>query len=385
MRHRRQIILVVLSIPVLAWFLILALNWHSRLYRVTVLPKFKHRVVTPCAINDHGQIVGSYEGRFLLWERDTGWRDLGESLEYLAINNRGQIAGTLYNQPYEPGRHFQAFLWDPNDGLTMLGTMGSSDSWAHGLNNLGQVVGLLWNNEDGRLSGEGERSGFIWSKAHGMRALRMADGSPMAEWNASGMSINDAGQIVGCCHRTTHESDFWQHCLWRLTDDGLVLESVLPANVSRSPNNHGYVIGWQGKPGGRQRYAFLWHQDRGIEWLFPLEDPAPRGIVIGNLTSGLASVGPMNDSNQVAVWGVVHSSWLERLTGKHFGPSRESFLWTRGKGQVFLDAYVLDAKGEYFVIHDINNTGSIIGIVDSKAGGARRAVLLEPIRGRWHK
>ncbi len=121
-----------------------------------------------------------------------------------------------------------------------------------------------------------------------------------------------------------------------------------------------------------------------MEWLFPLDDPMPSGIALnwGNAI-GMAHVAAMNDANQIAVCGVAHSGRLERLTKRHFGPYLESFVWTRERGRVFLDGYVLDQRGEFFHIADLNNHGCIIGTVNWKTGDIRRAVLLEPIRERW--
>ncbi len=97
----------------------------------------------------------------------------------------------------------------------------------------------------------------------------------------------------------------------------------------------------------------------------------------------MARVSALNDANQVAVCEEVHSGWLERLIGRRFRPYKESFIWTRERGRVFLDGYVLDQRGEYFRIADLNNRGCIIGTVNWRTGDTRRAVLLEPIPERW--
>jgi hypothetical protein len=93
----------------------------------------------------------------------------------------------------------------------------------------------------------------------------------------------------------------------------------------------------------------------------------------------------LNDANQVVASDEVPPGWLHRLTGRSFRHSRESFLWTRARGRVFLDGYVLDREGEYFHAIDLNNRGCIIGTVNWKTGEVRRAVLLEPIPERWER
>lgn len=338
---------------------------HSRLYTVTVLPKFRLRVVTPCSINDHGQIVGFCEGRFLLWERDSGWRELGRASVHLHINNAGQIAGTVEDPNHlrqaslwdpktgrtidDPNYSSQAFLWDPNEGLIVLG---NGTSTAQALNNRGQVVGRCWNIPGGPRV-------FLWSKTQGMNAVNSLDGSPQA--------MNDAGQIIACRgERMPPQPVFWEP-----VEDGSVAETLLPSGAFCDLNNHGCVLGSAFNFDERKHYAFTWHQDRGVEWLFPLENQMARVVAL-------------NDANMVAVCEEVHSSWLERLTGRRFGPYKESFVWTHERGRVFLDGYVLTRKGEHFDIHGLNNGGSIIGTVglEGRSEG-QRAVLLESMPERW--
>jgi probable HAF family extracellular repeat protein len=97
------------------------------------------------AINDPGQIVGyrtaSNVGPRIafLWE-DGVMADLGEGIMPLAINNLGQVVG--YRWVTGATRH--AFLWE--DGvMTDLGTLGSGNSFAYAINNLGQIAGTADN------------------------------------------------------------------------------------------------------------------------------------------------------------------------------------------------------------------------------------------------
>ena len=354
MRRKLRIILMVLSIPVLAWLLILALNWHSRLYRVTVLPKFRLRVVTPCAINDRGQIVGFCQGRFLLWTQDTGWRELGRASESLFINNAGQIAGTVDDPNGAP----QTFLWDPNEGVRLLGTPGTGRSTACALNNRGQVVGQY--GKDLNLSDV-----FVWDKAQGMRALDVVGGLPKA--------MNDAGQILGLRGSRQQGGELVQRFLWELDEDGSITGTLLPSAAFLGLNNSGYVLGRAFNFDERAFYAFIWRQDRGMEWVFALENQMARVVAL-------------NDANMVVVCEEERFGWLERLTGRRFGIDKESFVWTRERGRVFLDRYVLTRRGEHFDIQGLNNSGSIIGMVGREGRSeGRRSVLLKPIPERWGK
>ncbi len=342
MRRKRWIIFsIVVPALVMAGLLFLAWSRHSRLYTVTVLPRLGTQVVVPCSINDRGQVVGVCQGRFYLWERGGDWKELGRATTGgLHINNAGQIAGTID----DPNGGAEAFLWDPNEGLIMLGTLGTGMSTARALNNRGQVVGDCW-----KTPGAGRA--FLWDKAQGMRAMKRAEGYATA--------LNDAGQVIAYRGSRIEGREVIQYFLWEPGDDGSVKETALPSGASDNLNNNGYVLGQAFNFEKRKYCAFLWRQDRGVKWLFSLE-------------SQMARVAALNDANQVAVSEEVHFGWLERLTGRHVGPYKESFLWTRERGRVFLDGYVLSQQGEYFRITDLNN-----------AGCTRRAVLLEPIPERW--
>ncbi len=221
----------------------------------------------PRAINDRGQIVGFCEGRFLLWERATGWLELGKALEYLYINSVGQIAGTVEDPNYrmqsslwdpttgrnikDPNYSSQAFLWDPNEGLIMLGTLGTGMSAARALNNRGQIVG--------RCRNRAGRGGiFVWSKTQGVRFMGVSDSAPVA--------MNDAGQVIG--HRGSREP--LQPVLWEFAEDGSAVEILPPSGAFYDINNDGYVLGSGFHFDKQRQYALLWRQGHDIEWLFLL-------------------------------------------------------------------------------------------------------------------
>ena len=96
------------------------------------------------AINDQDEIVGfANPGRGFYWSGATGYRileGLSETVLANGINNSGQIAGhsKLVGSP-----RFHALLWA--DSLSTPQDLGTfpdgTDSYAFGINNLGQVVG----------------------------------------------------------------------------------------------------------------------------------------------------------------------------------------------------------------------------------------------------
>ena len=342
-----RVSVALLLAAVLAGLLIFALNWHSRLYRVTILPRLGTRVVMPCSINDHSQIVGFCQGRFYLWERGKDWRELGRASERsgLYINNAGQIAGTI-DDPN--GLKQEAFLWDPADGTRLLGTLGDAYSEVHALNNLGQVVG------------ESGEHAFIWDKPGGMRNL-----GPH-----SALAINDSGQVIVC--------SYGRYLLMESNHTDAAPIEIPPIKGRYGGgiygiNNNGYVLSQGLNPNNGRDYAFIWHPDRGIEWLFSVRGRVPH-------------MAALNDANQVAVSeSVLYSAWYKRLTRRNPRPYRQSFLWTRQRGRVLLDKYVRDRSGDYLTIAGLNNNGCVIGTVHRDTGSVFRAVLLEPIPERWGK
>jgi probable HAF family extracellular repeat protein len=112
-------------------------------------------------INDRGQVVGFSEDldgnvTAFLWQ-DGKLIDLGETLGGVAssatgINNRGQIVGVVDTET-----EGHAFLLHRGI-VTNLGTLGGTISIAKAINNRGQVVGLS------TIPGDGEFHAFLWTK-----------------------------------------------------------------------------------------------------------------------------------------------------------------------------------------------------------------------------
>lgn len=170
-----------------------AFLWEDGAIRnLTTAPTVRSSYATH--INDCGQVVGGVVigddmARAFLWERGKlrllGTLPGGRYSLGRAINNDGQVVGWGHNGEYWNNFHIpRAFLWDEQQGMREIGTLGGSksydNSFAYDINNLGQVVGVsnqrafLW--QDGKMKDLGTLPGYTRGRAS---------------------AINDRGQVVG--------------------------------------------------------------------------------------------------------------------------------------------------------------------------------------------
>jgi len=207
-------------------------------------------LASPRAMNDLGQIVGSYlaggTDRAFSWTAQTGFVDLGTlggaSSRAFGVNNRGQVVG----ESVTPTQDSTAFVWTKDTGMIDLGGELSS---AHGINDRGEIVGTssgrvaLWNTQGVivDLGGLGEDAGspgggiamdinelsqivgistlrnadraFLWTPSAGMIDLGALGGEPP---ESQAVRISNRGQIVGWSRSAFDPSPhpFVQAVLW---------------------------------------------------------------------------------------------------------------------------------------------------------------------------
>jgi len=362
MKHRRK---RYLPGGVIALFLIVGLvTWRlccpPALYRATVLPSLGGGQTYAHTVNDHGQVAGieyftGEKQRLFLWDCENGIRDLGSATgDQVMINNAGQISGTMPRDPN--GR--EAFLWEPDKGRTMLGTLGGKSSRAVAMNRSGQIIGFSRDATD-------SVRGFFWDKTTGMRQLNTPDG-PWCE----PVAINDAGQVLVIWFKRP-----WTSTTWLLLDPngpirlGAVAQRTWPLSV----NSRSCIVAIERSEGPRQ-YLFFRNDDGAWKRLF--------GV------SSRPQVTRLNEKNQFAYTEFIRSRWSglrDRFFGRRFPPDDDeavSYLWDPVRGRIALNRYIRGMC--HLIVKDVNNKGCIVGSVVTKDGSAR-SVLLEPVPERWKR
>ncbi len=200
------------------------------------------------SINDRGQVVGistttSGEYRAFLWQdgimTDLGTDSDGGVGEPTAINNQGQVVGIRWIDTYES----RAVQWQ-NGIMTYLDSDHDRDSEAHDINDQGQIVGLSQGMESPvHATSWGE--GTIPE----LPPLDVDD-----EWRESrAFGINNQGQVVGSSTGTQggHHAVLWQN--------GTVTDLGNGTYIGHDINEHGQIVG-EGVG-----FAFLWNKGTVID------------------------------------------------------------------------------------------------------------------------
>ena len=158
----------------------------------------------------------------------------GDNSEATAINDPGEVIGTsAISSTPDPELGFvlsHGFLWRKGQ-MTDLGALGGILSWANGINNQSQVVGVI-------LTADFHIESFLWENGV------MTELPPFAGDEESAASgINNGGQVVG----TSGTGGPVRAVLW---ENGVAVDLN-----SRIPADSGWLLEWAGSINARRQIA----------------------------------------------------------------------------------------------------------------------------------
>ena len=171
--------------------------------------------------------------------------EIGEVRPY-AINNLGQVAGELLRLGSS-----RAFLWDLQNGVQDLGTLGGCCSIARGINDSGQVVGSA--------STPSHIAAFVWDSERGMQYLSGIAGS----LSSRAYAINQRGDIVGYSAMSLYLNE--RATLW--SQDQAYDFGIEQPSAVHAINDNGQAVGVTNPSRFLSpiRRAFVWDNGKVIE------------------------------------------------------------------------------------------------------------------------
>lgn len=331
-------------------------------------------------INDAGTIVGGADTSFptpvstcynpvnrpdcyishaFTW-RDGHLMDLGTlpagNFSYAeGINNLGQIVGVSENGQNDPvtgNPVFRSVLWQ-NGRIVDLGTLGGPSGFAGSINDQGQVMGVSLNDVPdpfsiigiGSMTTMTQTRGFLWE--HG----KMRDLGSIGGPDTFPMFLNEAGDIAGVGY-TSNVADpntglpHMDPFLWRngkmqdLGNFGGTNDPMGPSLFVAGLNNRGQVVGSMNLPGDQISHAFLWDGEKLVD----LNTPG------GGLGGAFSFATGLNGLGEV-----VGSATLPGDQAQH------AFLWRNG-AMTDLGTPSGDACSQ---AENINSLGQVVGASQS--------------------
>ena len=310
---------------------------------------------------------------------------LGEGLStrVFGFNSQDWLTGEVRTRQ---GRT-RAFVWTPEDGLTVLGTLGGNDSYGRAINDAGQTVGYsdiegrdqrayLWTREegmrdlgvlggdrsransitwDGRVLGTstldatGEEHAFLWTENEGMRDLGTLGGKKSEVY-----SMNNLGALVGWsapADRYRGRATIW-------TDTGEIVDLGTLGGVASTAfgiDPMGRVVG-KAEISKNVFRAFLWSTSTGMSDLGTLGGAWSQAFSISpdGEIYGLASIGRAG----AAGWAGEVGRWM--TGGKGAGEDSRAVVWKEGKPNDLNDSIPYDSGWELIEAYAKNARGNIL-------------------------
>lgn len=306
------------------------------IYVVTDLGTLGGNSAAAFALNDFGVAAGmsttplGYSHAFLSSGTPTDLTPAtnGREAGAYGINDAGSVSGTVYTNGQA-----MATVWS-GGGAQPLGTLGGGQSWATGINDVGQVAGM-------GITQSGQGHAFLYSNGALVDLGTLAGG----DWS-SAYGINGFGQAAGYGNTA---SGAFHAALW---SGGTVAD----LGTLGGQNSYGMAINDSGEVAGNSQvasgyaHAFLWDGATMID--------------LGTLGGGSSYAYGMNDSGQVA-----GTSWVSGDTATH------AFLYWRG---ILYDLNTMIDAGsgwELTAAYAINSSGQIVG--SGLLGGQEHAFRLD--------
>ncbi len=291
------------------------------------------------AINDRGDVVGSgyndpYSGHGFRWSRGVLTALPDTARAPFKINDAGQIAGNQPGRFYSPG-----FVIRPDATVVNLG-FSVVDQGENG-----QVLGT------GPVAGGGTHA-QLWRDGHTFDL-----GAP-AGFTSDARALSDNGWILGELQRGNHQDDHFARWI-----QGRWVALPTPNGYGSDINSRGDVVGWASTPTG-DTHAMLWQGNRTID-LDP-QDPLSTAVAINDAGQILGSTfDPVTDLGHILLWDQGRRIDLGSFGGEFARPialsargdvvvltSTAAFRWSHGRTVRLAGSGVPTA---------INNRGQVVG------------------------
>ncbi len=313
------------------------------------------------AVNDSGSVVGygytpSFAIRSYIWSppgpptssgTSGGFKDigtLGGYTEARAINAHGVVVG-LSQAGTPVGNKLRAFRWTAQTGIENLGILGTDPeevSKAYGVNDAGDIVGLV--DMSSTASGGGERA-FLWRAGVGMTGLDTS----VAGADSVAADINNLGQVVGSCG--TGQGG-WRHaCFWTPGIPAADLGTLGGrGSAAFAINDLGQVAGYSETATPGMWHAFIW-----------------------TVAGGMVDLGHLGGDFSYA-YGIGETGEAVGASATVIGGPSQPFYWSESTGMQDLGTL----GGYYGAAYGINAAGQIVGdsfTADLGGQAVRHAVL----------
>jgi RNA polymerase sigma factor (sigma-70 family) len=241
----------------------------------------------------------------------------GFDLHIAALNNRGQVVGSLDSAT---NHETHSFLWE-HETITDLGAFGAAKSLATSINDAGDIVGLFLTNgirhvflrHNSELFDLGVLDHFAKLGDEGDKY----NGGPGIIYYAPRVAVNALRQVTGrLIDERGNQRSFLlnqdQTSYFGMLGDGNIFEA-------ETINRHGQILGRATQGGGPMR-SMLWQQGKLID-LGALKGASSHAAAINDRGTVVGSISFTNGTTKPFAWENGGVRWLTLGDSKSAGPS----------------------------------------------------------------